>query len=222
MKYELLEGDIAKITLDNGKANPVSFDLAQEFMAHLDRAKTESKGVLICGHTGMFSAGFDLKAMASGPEAAQKMVSEGMLLLEKIYSYPQPVVAVCEGHAIGMGVFLLLVSDYRVGASGEFVLKLPETAINLHFNPTLRTLAKTHIDPLHHARAIIQSEAYSPEQAASIGMLDEVLDADQVMARALAKMAELCELPRERYEENKRFIRAEEIQAIHKSLHGAN
>jgi len=199
----------------------VSFDLAQEFLANLERAKNESKGVLICGHAGMFSAGFDLKAMASGPEAAQKMVSEGMLVLEKIYSHPQPVVAVCEGHAIGMGVFLLLASDYRVGASGEFVFKLPETAINLHFNPTLRTLAKTHIDPFHHSRAIIQSEAYSPEQAATIGMLDEVVDAGQVMDRALAKMAELCELPTERYEENKLFVREEELQTIHKSLHGA-
>lgn len=221
MKYELLEGGIAKISLDNGKANAVSFDVAQEFMANLDRAKSESKGVLICGHVGIFSAGFDLKTMGSGPEAAQKMVFEGLLLLEKIYSHPHPVVVACEGHAIGMGVFLLLVADYRIGASGEFILKLPETAINLHFNPTLRTIAKTHIDPLHHSRAIIQSQAYSPEQAATIGMLDEAVEAGQVQEKALAKLAELCELPSERYEENKLFIRAEEIQAISESLHEA-
>lgn len=222
MKYELLESGIAKISLDNGKANAVSFDLAQEFMANLDRAKTESKAVLISGHVGIFSAGFDLKVMASGPEAAQKMVAAGMLLLEKIYSHPQPVVVACEGHAIGMGVFLLLAADYRIGASGEFVLKLPETAINMPFNPTLRILAKTHIDSLHHTRAIIQSQGYSPIQAAAIGMLDEAVDAGQVQEKALAKLTELCELPSERYAENKLFIRAEEIQAIHDSLHGSN
>jgi enoyl-CoA hydratase len=222
MKYELLETGIAKISLDNGKANAVSFELAQEFMANLDRAKTESKAVLISGHVGIFSAGFDLKVMASGPEAAQKMVAAGMLLLEKIYSHPQPVVVACEGHAIGMGVFLLLAADYRIGASGEFVLKLPETAINMPFNPTLRILAKTHIDSLHHTRAIIQSQGYSPIQAAAIGMLDEAVDAGQVQEKALAKLTELCELPSERYAENKLFIRAEEIQAIHDSLHGSN
>ena len=220
MKYELLEGGIAKISLDNGKANAVSFELAQEFMANLDRAKTEGKGVLITGHVGIFSAGFDLKVMATGPEAAQKMISAGMLLLEKIYSHPQPVVAACEGHAIGMGIFLLLASDYRIGALGEFVLKLPETAIDMPFNATLRTLAKTHIDALHHTRAIIQSQGYSPLQASTIGMLDEAVEPGQVQDKALAKLAELCELPRERYGENKLFIRAQEIQSIYESLHG--
>ncbi|MFT6269013.1 MAG: enoyl-CoA hydratase [Alphaproteobacteria bacterium] len=222
MKYELLEGGIAKISLDNGKANAISFDLAQEFMTNLDRAKTESKGLLISGHVGIFSAGFDLKIMASGPEAAKKMVAQGMLLLEKIYSHPHPVVTACEGHAIGMGVFLLLVSDYRIGALGEFVLKLPETAIDMPFNATLRTIAKTHVDALHHTRAIIQSEGYSPLHAATIGMLDEAVEANQVQEKALAKLAELCSLPSKRYEENKLFIRAEEIQDIYKSLHGAN
>lgn len=222
MKYELLESGIAKISLDNGKANAVSFDLAQEFMVNLDRAKIESRGVLICGHVGIFSAGFDLKVMATGPEAAQKMVSKGMLLLEQIYSHPHPVVAACEGHAIGMGVFLLLVSDYRIGALGEFVLKLPETAIDMPFNSTLRILAKTHVDPLHHSRAIIQSHGYSPLEAAKIGMLDEAVESGLVQEKALAKLMELCDLPSGRYEENKLFVRAEEIQAIYGSLHADN
>jgi enoyl-CoA hydratase len=105
---------------------------------------------------------------------------------------------------------------------GEFVLKLPETAIDMPFNPTLRILAKTHVDPLHHSRAIIQSQSYSPSQAATIGMLDEALEAGQVQEKALEKLLELCDLPSERYEENKLFIRAEEIQAIYESLHGDN
>lgn len=222
MKYELLEGGIAKISLDNGKANAVSFDLAEEFMANLERAKKESKGVLISGNIGIFSAGFDLKVMASGPEEAHKMVAKGMLLLEQIYSHPQPIVAACEGHAIGMGVFLLLVCDYRIGALGEFVLKLPETAIDMPFNPTLRILAKNHIHPLHHARAIVQSQGYSPSQAATMGMLDEAVEAGQVQQKSLEKLAELCKLPSGRYEENKLFIRAEQIKDIYQSLHGAN
>ncbi|WP_299083690.1 crotonase/enoyl-CoA hydratase family protein [uncultured Paraglaciecola sp.] len=220
MNYELLEGGIAKISLDNGKANAVSFELAEEFMVNLDRAEKEAKGVLITGHVGIFSAGFDLKVMATGPEAAQKMVGNGMLLLEKIYSHPLPIVVACEGHAVGMGVFLLLAADYRVGALGEFVLKLPETAIDMPFNETLRVLAKTHIDPKFHSRAIIQSEGYSASQAAKIGMLDEAVDAEQVQQTALAKLAELSGLPSARYKENKRFMRAKEIKEISESLHG--
>ena len=103
-------------------------------------------------------------------------------------------------------------ADYRIGALGEFILKLPETAIDMPFNVTLRILAKNHIDPLHHSRAIIQSYGYSPLQAATMGMLDEAVAADQVQQTALAKLTELCELPSGRYEENKLFVRAQEIK----------
>ena len=221
MKYQLLEGGIANISLDNGKANAVSFELSEEFMANLDRAASEAKGVLITGHVGIFSAGFDLKVMATGPEAAQKMVGNGMLLLEKLYSHPLPIVVACEGHAVGMGVFLLLAADYRVGALGEFVLKLPETAIDMPFNVTLRVLAKTHIDPKYHTRAIIQSEGYSAAQAVDVGMLDQAVAASKVQETALAKLAELAQLPSARYQENKLFMRDKELKEIAASLHGA-
>ena len=219
MEYQLIEGDIAKISLANGKANAVSLELAQEFMGLLDRAKSESKGILLCGHAGMFSAGFDLKVMATGPEAANAMVGQGMLLLEKLYGHPHPVVIACEGHAIGMGIFLLLAADYRIGATGQSVFKLPETAIDMPFNTTLKILAKTHIDPLHHSRAIIQSQGYSAEEAANNGMLDEACAAVEVLDRAMAKVKELSELPAKRFEENKLFIREDALKAIHDSLH---
>lgn len=196
--------------------------IAQEFIGLLERAKTESKGVLLCGHEGMFSAGFDLKVMTAGPDAAAAMIEEGTLLLEKIYSHPQPVVVACEGHAIGMGVFLLLVADYRIGATGDFVFKLPETALDIPFNKTLRVLAKTHIDPLHHSRALIQSQGYNVDEAVSNGMIDEACETSEVIARALSKIQELCELPASSYEENKLYIREEVIQTIHASLHGSD
>lgn len=220
MQYELIEGDIAKLTINNGKANAVTMEIAQEFMAYLERASKESKGVLLCGHAGMFSAGFDLKVMTAGVDTASAMVQQGTLLLEKIYSHPQPVVAACEGHAIGMGVFLLLVADYRIGATGQFVFKLPETELDIPFNTTLKILAKTHIDPLHHSRAIIQSQAYKVEEAVNNGILDEACEPAEVMERSLNKLQELCELPLDRYKENKLFMREEAIQAIHTSLHG--
>ncbi len=118
-----------------------------------------------------------------------------------------------------MGIFLLLAADYRIGASGAFSFRLPETAIDIPFNPALRILAKTHIDPLHHSRAIIQSEVYKPEEAAKIGIVDEVCEPDQVMERAIAKLKELYELPAASYEVNKHYIREEVIEIIYNSLH---
>lgn len=218
MKYELLENGIAKISLDNGKVNAVSSELSDAVMEALSQAESEAKAVLICGHAGMFSAGFDLKVIAQGPQQATAMIDKGMLLLERIYSHPQPVIIACEGHAIGMGVFLLLAADYRVGATGEFMIKLPETEIGMPFTPTLKVVAKSHIDSRFHARAIIQSTGFSPEQAANIGMLDEVVAADEVMVKAIAVAEKLAALPSEQYKINKLDMRSGEIAEIRQSL----
>jgi len=218
MKYELLEDGIAKISLDNGKANAISLEVATELMSALDRAKEEAKAVLICGSPGIFSAGFDLKVIAQGMDVAQEMLAQGMLMTEKIYSHPQPVVTACEGHSVGMGVFIMLAADYRVGAAGEFAIRLPETAIGMHFTTILKVIAKTHITPTHHARAIVQSRPYAPEQAAEIGMLDEVVEPEKVIDQALMRVRELAELPGDQYAVNKLDMRADDIEAIRKSL----
>ncbi len=218
MKYELLDDGIAKITLDNGKANAISLEVASELMAALDRAKEEAKAVLICGSPGIFSAGFDLKVIAQGMDVAQEMLSQGMLMTEKIYSHPQPVVTACEGHSVGMGVFIMLAADYRVGAAGEFAIRLPETAIGMHFTTILKVIAKTHIAPTHHARAIVQSRPYAPDQAAEIGMLDEVVEAEKVIDQALMRVRELAELPGDQYAVNKLDMRADDIDRIRASL----
>ncbi len=218
MNYELRDDGIAIISLDNGKANAISLEVATGLIEALDRAKSEAKAVLICGNPGMFSAGFDLKVLAQGKDAAQEMLSQGMLMTEKIYSHPQPVITACEGHSVGMGVFIMLAADYRVGAAGEFAIRLPETAIGMPFSTILKVIAKTHISPLHHARAIVQSRPYSPELAAKIGMLDEVVEPSKVIEQALLRAKELSELPSKQYAANKLDMRSDDIDVIRKSL----
>jgi enoyl-CoA hydratase len=218
MKYEILEDGIVKISLDNGKANPVSLELANEVIAALVKAQKDGKGVLLCGNPGIFSAGFDLKVIAEGMDKAQAMLHAGFLMTEMLYKHPQPVVIACEGHAVGMGVFMLLAADYRVGAKGDFAIRLPETAIGMHFTEILKIIAKNHIAPHHHSRAIVQSRSYSPDAAAEIGMLDETVSPEKVMEVAMERLRELCALPSDKYTENKLHMRADEIKAIRESL----
>lgn len=217
MNYELMDNGVAKISLANGKVNALNKSLSTDLLAALDRAEVEAKAVMLCGSPGMFTAGFDLKVAEQSVEAATEMFLEGFALLEKIYSHPQPVVVACEGHAIGMGVFILLAADFRIGAKGKFVFKLPETEIGLPFSQILKILAKTHIDPRHHSQAIIQSRAYDSDMAATIGILDESIEAENVLTRAMEKAEELGALPSEQYKINKRYIRADEISLISRS-----
>ena len=88
----------------------------------------------------------------------------------------------------------------------------------MHFTEVLKIIAKSHIAPHHHSRAIVQSRPYAPEDAAQIGMLDEAVAPEEVINVATQRLKELCELPADKYAENKLHMREIEIKAIRASL----
>ena len=61
-----LEGNVAVIALDDGKANAVGHAYVEAMNEGLDRAEKEAAAVVITGRSGVFSAGFDLKEIAKG------------------------------------------------------------------------------------------------------------------------------------------------------------
>jgi enoyl-CoA hydratase len=218
MSYEM-NNRIATLTFDDGKANAVGHEFLDAINSGLDRAESEQAGaVILRGRDGMFSAGFDLGEFKKGPEAGMSMVKRGFELLIRLYSFPLPVVAACTGHGVAMGAFIIMASDTRIGTRGEFKLTLPETAIGMDLPPILVDLTASRISPAHLTRAALQSEVYNPDQAVEAGFLDEVVEAGELDARALAVAEKLAQLPPKQYAANKVSVRAATLQAMRSSL----
>ncbi len=217
MNFELTN-DIATICIDDGKANVVSPALVEEMLVSLDRAKTEAKAIVLIGRAGMFSAGFDLKALQQGPEVAGALVNGGMEVLTGLYSHPQPVIAACGGHAIGMGAFILLASDYRLGSDSEYNVTLPETAIGMPFTPVLMTLIKERLSNRHKSIAVLQSKPHSPVEAVDAGFLDRIVAADSLVTEAQKLAESLAQLPAQVYAANKEDLRSQSLATMRDSL----
>jgi enoyl-CoA hydratase len=218
MKFET-ENNIATIKFDDGKANVVGVAFLDEINAALDRAEKEQvAAVILRGREGMFSAGFDLKEFEKGVEEGLTMVRRGFELLVRLYSFPLPLVAACTGHGIAMGAFIMMACDMRIGSRGDFKMSLPETRINMDLPPILLELTRSRISRRHMTRVALLSEVYDPEQAVDAGFIDEVVDADELTARATAVAAELAQLPQQQFAANKLAIRAESLQVMKDSL----
>ena len=92
---------IAHVTIANGKANALSFEVLAGLDDALSRAEdageAEVGSMLISGAPGMLSGGFDLQVMRSGAEAAGRLVTDGGELFSRMYgrrcrwSWPAPV-----------------------------------------------------------------------------------------------------------------------------------
>lgn len=212
------QGDIAVLALDDGKANAVSHALVDAVNEGLDRATKDAKAVVIAGRPGMFSGGFDLKELQKGPDAAIALVNRGAAMLLRIFSYPQPVVVACTGHAIAAGAFVLLAADTRVGADGDFKIGLNETAIGMTLPTFGLELSRARLSKRYQTAAVIQAQLFDPPGAKDVGFLDEVVAPDAVLSTAVERATLLAGYPGEAYAGNKLALRQNSIAVIRASL----
>ena len=186
-----LDDRIATITMDDGKVNALSPAMLGELNAALDRAAADRAVVLLAGRDGVWSAGFDLPTLRAGGDEMISMVRGGFELAARLLAFPTPVIIACPGHAVAMGLFLLLSGDYRVGAAGPYRLVANEVAIGLALPQAAVEILRQRLAPTHFNRAAILAEPYSPDTAVGAGILDRVVEPGQLhdVARTVAVAA---------------------------------
>ena len=216
--YEL-DGDVAVLRVDDGKANAFSFALIHALHGALDRAEKEAKALVWLGREGRFSGGFDLGVMRSGDlGAVAKLVSAGGRLATRLYEAPLPIVIGCSGHALAMGAVALLAADLRVGPLGDFKIGLNEVAIGLTLPTFATALAQDRLSPRHMQRAVVLAEVYDGPGAVEAGFLDLVVAVDKVGDIAIEAAARLAELHLGALHATKRRVRKATLRVLHESL----
>lgn len=188
-----LDGSLAVLTLDDGKANAYGHEALEAIGAAFDRAEQEASGVLLVGRPGRFSAGFDLSVMTSGEEPMRALVTAGAELLLRVFTFPAPVVVACTGHALAAGALMLLVADRRIGADGPFKVGLNEVAIGMGLPHFAVELARYRMPPSSFDSALVGT-TFAPSDAVAAGYLDRIVSPDDVFAEALTEARQLAEL----------------------------
>src|SRR2546428_8530502 len=97
-----VDGNVARITLDDGKVNAMSLPFFEALGAALDRAEREKPGaVVITGRPGCFSAGPDLKLMPTlSPDVLHRMLVTFVRTMLRVFTVSIPTVAALSGHSI--------------------------------------------------------------------------------------------------------------------------
>jgi enoyl-CoA hydratase len=214
----VLEDSIAIVTMDDGKANALSVAMIDALLAALTRAEGEAKAMVLAGRPERFCAGFDLRVMMSGPEQATALLKRGSELLLRLYDAKIPLVIACTGHALAGGALVVLTGDHRIGAAGEFKLGLNEVSIGLPVPVLAMELARDRLVKTELHRATLHAQIYAPDAALRAGYLDEVVAADQVVARATAEARRLGGFAKSAFRATKVRLRRATIDFIRNSL----
>ena len=189
---ETLEGAHI-ITLDDGKVNALNKEKLDALVAALAECAKDQAPVAIRGRKGIFSAGFDLKGFAAGPETALAQLQAGKDAILAILGHPAPVITICEGHAYPMGAFLMLAADKAIGTEGEFVCGMNESAIGMALPIYPMILGAARLNAAGR-KAVATSQMFAPHAAREVGYFDSVVaprDVDSALEAELKHMQSL-------------------------------
>jgi enoyl-CoA hydratase len=218
LQYEQ-RGDVAVLTVDDGKANALSHDLITALHGALDQAQADAAAVVFVGRPGRFCAGFDLSVMQGGPDVVRALVKAGAELFVRIYEFPQPVVAACTGHALAAGAIWLMAADLRIGAAGSFKIGLNEVSIGMPVPVFATELARDRLSPRHLGAATVLATIYDPAAAVEVGYLDVVVEPDAVVETAITRADTLAQgLRRGAFATSKANLRTATTTTIRASL----
>lgn len=199
---------VAEIGLDDGKANALSQSMLDALLAAMAQAAEADCALLIYGRPGCFSGGYDRKLIDSGGPACNAMRAAGDRLTLALLDYPGPVVMASTGHAMAKAAFMLLLADYRLGATGAFRIGLNEVAIGMTMPDAAMLQARARLAPQWLNRCALQAESLNPAQALEAGFLDELLPPEQLLDQARAKARQLAALDRKAYRETRALLHA--------------
>lgn len=143
--------------------------------------------VVLCAHGKHFCAGADLSSPDSAASGPTELYREAV----RVFSAPLPVVAAVHGAAIGGGLGLACSADFRVAsASARFAANFAQLGFHQGFalSATLpRIVGQQHaLDLLYTGRRIGGADA------ARIGLVDRLVDAEEVREAALQFAADIA------------------------------
>jgi methylglutaconyl-CoA hydratase len=191
------DSGVATLTLNRpDKRNAISFELIDDLLRGLGEvAQSDALILILTGAGKAFSSGMDLdnlKALLdSSPEQnladSQKMV----LLFRSLYEFPKVTIAAVNGAAIAGGTGLALLCD--------FTLAVPEarfgyTEVRIGFVPAIvSTFLLRQVGEKQARDLLLTGRIIAADEAARMGLVNEIVPPETLMARARELAALLME-----------------------------
>lgn len=194
-------GQVALITLDNGNDHTRPSTFGPAGLASLDAALDQAfaatpAAIAVTGKPFIFAVGADLSGTSTlaDRETGEAFGALGHKVFRRLRESAIPTFAFVNGAALGGGVEVALHCHYRTLASNAAMMALPECFLGILPGWGGTQLLPKIAGPDNAVTVIIenalnQNRMLKPAQAASLGVVDVVLDAADYLEQSLAWLA---------------------------------
>jgi enoyl-CoA hydratase len=204
---------ITTLRLAHGKASALDLELVEGLARAIAEvtASEETRAVILTGTGSIFSAGVDLFRLADGGrEYADRFVPALSRMLLELFALPKPLVVAVNGHAIAGGCIFTLAGDYRIMASGNGRIGIPELLVGVPFPPSVIEAVRFALPPQHLQMLMYTGRTLPCDEALRYGIIDEISESLPERADALAR--HFASLPPRAFALAKRQVRDRTIR----------
>jgi len=191
------QDQIGILIIDTDRNNAINEDFIREAHEIMDEAEHDpgiQALVVTSTHKSLFCPGVDLPSMMDNSPQEMRAFFEALTgIVRRKFAYPKAEVYALNGHTIAGGCMMALAGDYRLMAKG-------------------RSIAE---------RILFGGQNYTPEKALELNLIDEVVESEMLMDRAIEHAQLLGSKPPTGYRRLKRFSRQAVVEQM-KSLDAAH
>ena len=204
-------GEVLEIQLSRPPVNALTPELVVRLRDAVRAAPDGgARAIVLSGAPGVFSAGLDVPALIGlDRDAMNGFWLDFVDLMSVIGRSRIPIVAAVTGHSPAGGAVLALFCDYRVMARGEFRIGLNEVQVGLSVPEMVQFALRRLVGPHRAERLLVAGAMIEPDEALRVGLVDELADVDQVVARAVAWCRWHLDLPPAAMTQTRRVARAD-------------
>jgi len=189
-----MDGHVAVVTLDRPPHNFVSVEFMSELADAMEAADASNdvRAIVLQSEGRTFCGGADFSSPTDKVASSMAGVNALYDQAVRLFSIQTPIVAAVQGSAVGAGLGLALVADFRIAApEARFAANFVKLSFHPGFGLT-HTLPRL-VGEQRAALMFLTGRRIKAEEGLAWGLVDEVVPMDELRGAALKLAQEIAE-----------------------------